>query len=280
MLKQAFNKVIVEGILSENKLEIKTTNDGRVYIAGEMVIEVDKENVIPVSAFSFEKKKDGTDNVVFKSLKTVMDTFKSIATAGRENADKVRVTTGEVSVNEFYTPDGRLVSYPRIRSSFFNKVVSDFAPKAEFQVEVFIASKKPEIVNEEESGRLVLKGIIPIYGGKVEMVDFVVADKKGIDFIDGNYETGHTAKIAGKIINAVKKTVKIEDTGFGDPIETVTTTVTREMLVTKGTLPYDEGYDKNEIKKALSDRETALQELKEKAKKTSGSGAGSEDFDF
>ena len=289
-LKEGINQVVIEGLLSENKLEKRTTADGRNYITGEMLIEVTKDNVVGVQFLSFEKKKDGGLNKVYASLATIMTGYKSIAQVGRDAADKVRVTSGQFDVNDFYAQDGRLVTYPRIKSNFINRVPgnAEFKPRAEFQVETFIRSMINEVINEEESGRLILKTFLVTYGGNVKPMDFIVEDEKGIKYIQDNYKVASTAKLSGKIINTTIEKTTTEEQAFGDPIVTTKTSSKREYVVTKGTEAYDSdnAFDPGEVKAAMQQREQYLVDLKAKqearsaAKTTTTSAASGEFGDF
>lgn len=269
-LRQAENFVLIEGTLVENRLE-ETKVNGKDAISGELDIEVKENEVHPVSFFSYKFKDDGTENKNFKSLSTVMNEYKSIASHGREEADKVRVTGGNIRLNEYYGQDGALRSFPQIQSNFVNRVKADeeFNPRAEFDVEVFIKSVTDEFKNDEETGRAIVDAYIVLYEGKVIPFKFVV-DEDGADFVKDNYEPGTTAQIYGDIINfkEVKRTEK--PTAFGKPQEKITTVTIREYLITGGSEPYDEdnanAYDTEVIKKALVERELWLEQLKNKKK--------------
>lgn len=270
-LRQADNRVIIEGVLVEKNLEIKTLSDNRRAIAGKLDIKTDEHSVHTVEVFSMLLKKDGSENSVAKGLQTVMNDYKSIQEVGEENADKVRITSGELRKNEYWGQDGQLKSYPQIFTNFINRVKpnEEYNPRATFEVELYIQSILPEIKGEEETGRIVIKGLIPLYGGKVVPHEFVVANEKAIAYIEQNYEVGNTVKLKGNVINSVETRVEIEEMAFGEDIERTITKSVREFLVTGGTPPYDEDGEKaftpEQIKKALVEREMFIDELKAKA---------------
>src|SRR5690625_3543506 len=149
-LRQAENFVLIEGTLVENRLEERVVN-GREAIAGELDIETKENEVHTVSFFSFKEKNDGTENGIYTSLVTVMNDYKSIASYGREEADRVRVTGGNIRLNEYYGQDGKLRSFPQIQSNFVNRLRADeeFNPRAEFDVEVVVRSVTDEYKNDE-----------------------------------------------------------------------------------------------------------------------------------
>lgn len=273
-LRQAENFVIIEGTLVENKLEERKVN-GKDAIGGELEIEVKENEVHTVSFFSYKEKNDGTENGIYKGLETVMNEYKSIASNGREEADRVRVTGGNIRLNEYYGQDGQLRSFPQIQANFVGRVRADeeFNPRAEFDVEIVVGNITDEFKNDEETGRAIIKSYIVLYEGKVIPVDFVV-DEDGADFVKDNYEVGVTTRVYGDIVNfkEVKRTEK--PTAFGKPQEKISTTTVREYLVTGGSEVYDESagraYDTDVIKKALTEREVWLEQLKNKASENKG----------
>jgi hypothetical protein len=277
-LRQADNFVVIEGTLLENRLEETKVNDKEA-INGEVDIEVKENEVHTVSFFSYKYKSDGSENGIYKSLTTVMNEYKSVASHGREEADKVRVTGGNIRLNEYYGQDGQLRSFPQIQSNFINRVKPDeeFNPRAEFDVEIVVSSAVDEMKNDEETGRVIVKSYIVLYEGKVIPFTFIMHEE-GADFARDNYEKGVTTRIYGDIINfkEVKRTEK--PTAFGKPQEKVTTTTIREFLITGGSEPYDEEnvntYDIDVIKKALTEREVYLEQLKNKKKDDKKSGNG------
>ncbi len=277
-LKEAVNNVTIEGILNENKLELKKLQDGREFIAGDLIVAVSQTNTIPVNFFSFKMKKDGGPNKIYNSLQTIMNTYKSVAQHGVEGADKVRITGGRLEANDFYNAAGQLISTFRIRSNFVNRVTADFSPDSAFQIETFIQGMTEEAVQEELTGRLMIKGVVPMYGGRISLLTFYVEDEKGIKYIEDNYNTGDTVKLAGFIRNSVEKIEKTEEMEFGEDIVNTFQKTRKEIIVNKGSRPYEEGgFDPALIKQAMAERETELKAAKEKATTqtvTSGKGGG------
>jgi hypothetical protein len=267
-LREADNTVVVEGLLMEVRHQEWKSKEG---VNIELDIEVAENEIHTVHGMSKYKKKDGSDNGVAKGYQTVIDEYKSVADVGREDADKVRVTQGKIELNEYYGQDGMLKSYPQLKSNFFNRLApsDDYNPRAEFDVEMVVAKVSEEKdKDQEETGRVKLKGYIPLYGGTVIPFEFVVS-KEGSEYVEENYEKGETVNVFGKIINFKEsKTVK-KAAAFGADKEVTTYNTTREYLVTGGGDPYDEdnkkAYDPELIGKALTEREVYLEELKKKA---------------
>lgn len=284
-LREAVNSVTVEGILSENKLDYKKTGEGKEYISGDLLIEVSENNIVPVNFFSFAVKKDGQPNKIYASLENVIKNFKSIAKHGRDNADMVKITGGRIEANEFYNAAEKLISTFRVRSNFINKVTGDFKPQANFQVEVYLQSMVDEIKNDEPTGRYQITGVVPMYGGRISVLNFFVEDPKGIDYIKSNYNTGDTVKLVGKLNNEIITIERTEEMEFGDDVVNTFTRIKRELLVTQGTAAYEDAdkYDAATIKQAMIQREVDLKtQLEQTQAKATGAAPGfaNEDVPF
>jgi hypothetical protein len=276
-LREAQNNVIIEGILSENRLDYKKTGKGEDYISGDLLIEVTDENIVPVNFFSFKLKKDGTPNKIYIALDGVIQSYKSIAKHGREAADQVRITGGKLEGNEFYNAAGQLISTFRVRSNFVNRVTSNFSPQAAFAVEAFIQSIADEIVKDEPTDRLIVTGIVPMYGGRISLLTFFVETPEGRKYIKDNYSIGDTAKLAGKLNNEVIEINKTEEMEFGEDIINTFTRTKRELVITRGTKAYEEnGFDKATIKQALVQREVDLQTALEQTMAKNAPSVGAE----
>ncbi|MBN7742754.1 hypothetical protein JYA35_09135 [Bacillus velezensis] len=263
VLREASNVVIIEGTLAEVKHTEWKSGKG---LNIELDIEVAPNEVHTVKGFSKYKKADGTDNAIAKGYQTIISEYKSIAEHGRDEADKVRITQGKIGLNEYYS-QGILKAYPQLTTNFVNRLDAneEFNPRAEFDVELFVKNVIEEKVKGEETGRVNLNGYIPLYGGKVIPFEFVVT-KEGSQYVENNYEKGSTVNVFGKIINFKEQKVTTKTAAFGEDKKEITTNSKREYLITGGNDPYDEdsknAFNADAIKKALTEREIYLDELK------------------
>ncbi len=265
VLREAENQVVIEGTLLEVRHTEWKSGKG---LNIELDIETAENEVHTITGMSKYKKDDGSDNGIAKGYQTVIDEYKSVAANGREEADKVRVTQGRIGLNEYFGQDEKLRSFPQLSTNFVNRVQAgeEFNPRAEFEVEVFVKNVKPETNKDaEETGRAEVEGFIPLYGGKVIPFTFKVT-AEGSEYVQDNYEPGQTVKFYGDIINYKEKIVTEEAVAFGKPKEKISYKTVREYVITGGGEPYDEdnvkAYDIELIKKALTERELFLQELK------------------
>ncbi|APH36049.1 hypothetical protein [Bacillus velezensis] len=263
VLREASNVVTIEGTLAEVKHTEWKSGKG---LNIELDIEVAPNEVHTVKGFSKYKKADGTDNAIAKGYQTIINEYKSIAEHGRDEADKVRITQGKIGLNEYYS-QGILKAYPQLTTNFVNRLDAneEFNPRAEFDVELFVKNVTEEKVKGEETGRVNLNGYIPLYGGKVIPFEFVVT-KKGSQYVENNYEKGSTVNVFGKIINFKEQKVTTKTAAFGEDKKEITINSKREYLITGGNDPYDEdsknAFNADAIKKALTEREIYLDELK------------------
>lgn len=290
-MKQAENKAYVEGYLNAINLE-DYTKDSKQFLKGDIEIAVPTGNneapmdIIPISVFIGEKKKNGDDNPAYKGLQTLQTECTSIAACGdRAKADKIRVNLASIAMNEFAVPGGMLISHPRVSANFFNRVTSDFAPQAKFNMIIVIGSITREIDSDEnETGRLVVRGIVPQYGDKVDVMPFFVESKEAIAHIERNWKPQDTVRVAGRIkFQVMKEKIPVE-VGFGDPVFEEKTRNLRELIIVSGSggglAEEDGGYSPEEIAKALDDRKARLEEMKSKAASQTKSETKKDDYGF
>lgn len=265
ILREADNKVVIEGTLLEVRHNEWKSKEG---LNIELDIEVKENEVHTVYGMSRYKKKDGSENGVAKGYQTIISEYLSVAAHGREQADKVRVTQGRIGLNEYYGQDEKLHSNPQISTNFINRVQAgeEFNPRAEFETELFVRSVRPETdKNGDETGRAILEGYIPVFGGKVIPFTFKV-NTEGSEYVQDSYEAGQTVFVYGDIVNFKEKIVRKTESAFGKDKESISYNTIREYVITGGGEPYDEenskAFEGESIKKALVERETYLMELK------------------
>lgn len=279
VLRQAINEITLEGLLLEIESREGKTSDGKEYLQATLTIETGENEQHDVEMFTMKHKKDSNEvSGIYESLRTVVDEYKSVDKVGREEADYVRVapgsekfSNGQLARNDYVGSDGQLRSFPQLTTTFVNRVEGEPNPHAKFETELVVESVTEEIgKNEEETGRAVLKGYIPVYGGKVIPFEFVV-NEDGASYVLDNYEKGDTVFVYGDIVNKRIKNVRKIEGAFGSDNEKVTYTYVREFVVIGGSAPYDDDdpktFNTEAIGKALAEREVYLEELIEKSKK-------------
>ena len=282
-LRQANTKATAVGLLTDKKMEIKTDpKTGEKHIEGTVTVKTSDKNFITFTVYSKEKKNDKTDNKTYAGLVTVMNEFQSVVDAG-DNADYIRVNG---QLNPYRGQNGNeIIGY---RGSFFNRIrnIENIELEATFEVEMFIQSIVPEMGKDadgemSETGRLKITGWVPTYNG-IEPVDLIVPEDLA-SACEDTYEPGQTVEFYGDIINnSVEETIE-KPVAFGKPKKEVRRTYINELIVTGGSEPYDGDeetdkdhvpYDKGAISGAIAERNTAIEEAKNKAKNSNTGGVG------
>ena len=283
-LRQANTKATAVGLLTDKKLEIKTDpKTGEKHIEGTVTVKTSDKNFVTFTVYSKEKKNDKTDNKTYAGLVTVMNEFQSVVDAG-DNADYIRVNG---QLNPYRGQNGNeIIGY---RGSFFNRIrnAENIESEATFEVEMFIQSIVPEMGKDadgemSETGRLKITGWVPTYNG-IEPVDLIVPEDLA-SACEDTYEPGQTVEFYGDIINnSIEETIE-KPVAFGKPKKEVRRTYINELIVTGGSEPYDGDeetdkdhvpYDRGAIEGAIVERNTAIEEAKNKAKSgSSGAGRG------
>ena len=280
MLREAENVVRIEGILSETDLKYGSfeKNGATVNsIGGIIKIQVNQEIngesktlEVPVHMFASEYTNKGAKNPAYQSIERVMNEFTSIAAAGgAANADRVRITNGKITMNEYYGRDGQLISFPRITASFVNKIKADeMKPCATFTTNFVVAKKMNEVDREGvETGRYKVTGIIPQFGGKVDVVEFITSNKNVINAVSQYWTENDTVSAQGRLNFSSKTETVVKEVDFGEPQETTRTISVSELILTGGSSTPLEGefaYDMSDIQSALADRKQRLEDSKNK----------------
>lgn len=281
MLRQAENKVNIEGIVSEMDVrhgEAKST--GKPYIMADLKVRLNqdingetRDIELPVKFFAMKDTKTGGVNPSYTSIKKMEDTFVSIAACGDvDKATRVRIDRATIRENAFYGQGDTLVTYPQISASFVNSIdKAQCSDKADFVAVIVIGGIREEVRNDEPTGRIIIRGIIPQYGEQVDVVDFIVASNEAINHIQTYWNEGDTVRVAGKVNFSSRVIHEEKSVGFGEPIIEDKTITVRELIVTSGSQSAFDGdmaYAADEIKAALADRQKRLEEMKNKNKTT------------
>ncbi|NLC49271.1 MAG: hypothetical protein GX762_02750 [Bacteroidales bacterium] len=282
MLREAENRVKIEGVLSEIDLKYGSfMKDGKPTetIGGVIKIQVDQQIggvpttlEIPVHMFSTKYTKKGALNPAFESIERVMNEYVSIpiaATSGVE-PDKVRITSARIDMNEYFGQNGQLISFPRITTSFVARATGTFKPEATFSAE-FMVSNVAFVVDKEgvevEPKKIEVTAILPRYGEKVDVIKLVATNPNVIDAIEQYWQINETFKANGRLNFTSQTHIETQEVDFGEPTERVVTTSLSELVITGGSqtpLEGDFAFDVNDIKKALAERKERLNALKAK----------------
>ena len=164
-----------------------------------------------------------------------------------------------------------------IPSSFINE--AKVADVASFATEIYIMDMHEETDREGDmTGRLVIKGGIVQYGGKLDVVEFIVEAPDAVEYISRNWETNGTVTVKGRI-RVLSQEEEVHSSGWGEEVPDTTTRFVRELIVTQGDDNCKEeefAYDPVDIKKAFNERKAAIEQLQINARAAAPKqGAGS-----
>ncbi len=303
MLRQAENKVRIEGILSEINLKYGS------YVKNGMTIDniggnikvlvhqnINGEDItldIPVYMFASKLTNAGKPNPAYESIEKVMKEFVSIASgAGEAGADRIRITGASIRMNEYWNAQGQFISFPRINASFVAKATGEFRPEASWSLE-FAVSSLDFVTDadgvEVEPRKLRIKVLVPQYGGKLDTMELYATNPRVIDAITTYWENGKTYTAKGRL-NFTSMTQEVrEECDFGEPDVKYRTISLSELIVTKGTqspLEDEMAFAPAELAAALKEHKAYIETLKDKtASKTKATPAPSgtsthEEFDL
>lgn len=279
MLRQSENTVRIEGIVSEidiNETTFTKNGETKEAIGGKITVRVtqdisgtERELEIPVHCFATKITRKGTPNPAYESIKRVMTNFTSIAAAGGvEGADCIRITNGDLRMNEYYSQNGRLVSFPRVNSSFFQPVKKDeLKQEATFNIQMMVTGKTDEVgADGDPTGRYIINGAVVQYGDAVDAFKFYCESPGVINAVSNYWEVGDTVQAHGKLNFSSKTETIVEEAGFGDPIERSRTITVSEPIITGGSqepLEGDLAYTDSEIRSGLAERKARLDRMKD-----------------
>ena len=175
-------------------------------------------------------------------------------------------------MNEYYGRNDQLVSYPILRGTFVRKINNDtYNPTATFANVIVVGGFKEETDrNGDLTGRLIVKGILPQYGDKVDVVDYIVENEAAKKHISTFWAKGDTVRITGVLNFSSTTETEVIEMGFGEPQVKHHTKTVSELLVTagsQGALDAEFAYDADDISAALTRRQAMLAELKANAGK-------------
>jgi hypothetical protein len=280
---QAGNKINLAGKLMDVQFGDGKLSDGRPYQRATVTIRVthayngkEETSDIQVGMFATEFTSTGKQNPAWKSLND-LKLMKTAQNVGIDNASHVRLTGATLQENNFVSRTGQLINGWQLRGSFINEAnVSDVAS---FVTDIFIMSMTDEVDREgDPTGRLKIKGGIVQYGGKLDVVDFIVENPDAVEYISRNWSENQTVEVKGRI-RVLSKEEEVQSSGWGEDVPDTTTKFVRELIVTKGSdEAYEEdfAYDPVEIKKAFNERKAAIEQMQINARTTSPKqGAGS-----
>lgn len=277
-MREAINTVRIEGILLEKEITprtIKKNNTQSPALSAKVIIrttqKIDGKEYtvdIPVNFFAAKLKKDGNLNPGYSAIED-FEKLKSVAEVGKESASIVRTYGAKLDIQEYPDRNGQIKNSIHISAySLYeiNKTTAEL--NASFDLEFVVGSKTWEKdKNGDETGRMLVKGIVPGYGDRIQIVPMVSSNENVASNISEYWQEGDTVKATGKfyfVTISEKYTVPVD---FGEAEEKTRTITKKELIITGGTQePEDEdvAFAREDIEKALAERKERIEDLKQK----------------
>ena len=290
MSKKFINQTHIEGVLYENKLELKESgpnskNPGTKYIAGTIDIATDDNciNIVPVHfTYVTEKTAKGSANATYSVLMNIIDKkFGTIMENGKDNAVKLRIDSA-LALNEFYTTDRAtneevLVSAKRNEGGFVH--VTDQLDEKEanrntFKCDMLITGVSIKEADEERElpEKAIVKGAIFDFRGSLMPVEFSAINPGAISYFEGldasNQNPTFTQVWGQQVSETITRKIVTESAFGEDSIREVKNTRKDFVITGASKEPYEwdvEGIlTAKEVTEAIANRETYLATMKQR----------------
>ena len=276
IMEQATNKINIVGKLLDTTFREGKTSAGQAYESCNFTVRVtqtyggrEETSEIPVSIFATQYTSQNKPHPGYKNIQE-MKKMKTVQDYGEAEATIVRMTSANIRENNFVARSGQLINGWQINTSFLNE--GKMADIASFNMDIFIMDMHEEVDREgEPTGRLIVKGAVVQYGGKLDVIEFIVEDNDAVNYISRNWEENQTVNVGGRIrVTSQEEKRSASESSWGEELPETSTRMVRELIITRGSdEPFDEdfAYDAVEIKKAFNERKARLEQMQVDAKK-------------
>lgn len=286
IMEQATNKVNIVGKLLDTTFREGKTSTGQTYESCNFTVRVtqtyggrEETSEIPVSIFATQYTSQNKPHPGYKNIQE-MKKMKTVQDYGEAEATTVRMTNANIRENNFVSRNGQLINGWQINTSFLNEgKTSDIAS---FNMDIFIMDMHEEMDREgEPTGRLIIKGAVVQYGGKLDVIEFIVEGSDAVNYISRNWEENQTVNVGGRIrFTSQEEKRSASESSWGEELPETSTRMVRELIITRGSdeaFDEDFAYDAAEIKKAFNERKARLEQMQVDAKKSTPAKAASND---
>lgn len=271
------NRVNLVGTINELDVRFEEKEDkrnGETYDAamGNIVIDTGNNNLVSLSVFQRDKFGNGNENATYKQLKN----WKQMQDDGTDLSEVKLGMSTSIGMNVFVAQDGSLVETTNIQAGFIDRKTPAVDGRSEFSVELVLSpgAVTPEIRDDVETGRAIVRGELVAYNGVVYPARFIIEDEGGANYLADQASDGPIVlDVWGKVINSSETTTVVEESAFGAPREIQHVKTRRENLIVGAALEPREMTE--EIAEAIKSGRSAYEvhkaevAAKENSKKTS-----------
>ena len=235
---------------------------------GETIVPVELRTLFNQNSKSLNDKGEVEENKGFKALET-------IATYKKGTRVKITTRADAIQENGYASRDG-WISKPRFIAQYVTSTNVPEEDKADAKITGVIRNIKPEIKNEEETGRLFVEFYMFNYQGDTYPVTLAVNEDLADDFKDA-YELGASCQLDVELVSRTVGKPKVnKEKAFGRRASKIVEGYTiTEINVFGGDPVFEEEneyfVDIKDMKKAIEARELMIeQKIKDKAEKDKG----------
>lgn len=278
-LTQGTNKGTLIGILNEKKLELIDSfvpnTSPRVScktIRGHIIVSTDNGD-FRIEVYQNSKTKTGVDNKMYTAVETLYTDYISKVDASKNSALTADVISVRVQadVNDYYNDKAKkMVSGIRFKFNGCSRT-NDTELTTGLDLQGFIWSVKPELKDEEETGRVLVQFINFGYEEKALPFILVVSKANNEKWFDDNFKAGSSVelKIQPTYVSVGAKKQKV---AYGEDVKTSDGYDVLELLVSGAyEIIEDEEneffYDSKRVKEAMKERKVLLEQIEADGKK-------------
>lgn len=291
-MQETLNQVFMTGLLVKKDLqEVEATIENEqkqtiptTAIRGSVVIRTNDGSENEVKYYAKKLTKKGTENGLYKGLKTVMEEYKPLEDFPNE-ADVIKIGSGKFGINDYKNKELEIKSFNEVKANFLNRIEAKDLEKtpqeSKFEIEGVVEELIDEIIKDEPTGNLLIKFVMIGYENTLIPIKLTVPQPLVDPFKSAGFYAGGYAKFVGKIVNTEEHTQIVEKMGFGqDNIKDVTRTVRRYEVVAGNPMgtPIEKGITEEEWAQAKAKRKIHLDSLQAPQERTASTSGSSNPF--
>lgn len=274
---QATNTVNIVGKLINTTFREGKTSAGKPYESVTLLVRVtqsidghEETSEITTSIFASQYTNAGKPNPIYDNVQKVKE-LKTAQGVGIDAASMVRLSRANLQENFYTAKNGQFYDDWQIRGSFCSKAATDATEMATFSLDIFILDMRDEVDREgDPTGRMIIKGGIVQYGGKLDVIEFIVEDPDKVDYLQRNWEVNQTVHVGGRIRVRSEQVKQVKATSsWGEVLPEDTSRLVKELIITGGSdegFEEDAAYDPVDIKKAFNERKALIEQRQIEAK--------------
>lgn len=265
-MKQGKNILQLEGILLEKKVVGEGTGKAGRWKKIELLIRDKKGSEIPVimmqSEFGKDKNKNQIENSAFKGLETIINEYKTVASHGLEEADRVSITRGSISKNVYKNRNNELAEIVNFETRYIKRIEEEreLLDCAVLTLSGVIHKKLPTNGGTE----LIVRFLVPNFKGEVEYFDFKVTNPEGVAYFEEEITSGQSLEIDVDFDYLVKEEeVEVKRNFGGTKIEKTFKRIKNLEIIGVTELIGEDEWQEEEIVTAVKELEKRYQNILE-----------------